>query len=106
MVAALGGHSGQAAVGPSLVIKGDPSADTGAGLRAGFIGVQIYVLILEGVPKALDKHVVQPAATPIHGDADVVLPQDARESEAGKLTPLVGVEDIRRTVFRQGLFQG
>jgi Protein of unknown function (DUF2699). len=93
-------------VGPDLVVKGDPSADTCSGFRFGFIGVQVHVLVFERAPEAFNEHIVQPAATAVHGDADSIIPQDAREGKAGKLAALIGVEDIRRAMFRQGLFQG
>lgn len=85
--------------------KYDPSPNARTDFRAGFVSLQIDVFALEGASKALNGHVVQPPTASVHGNADAVSPRDARKCETGELAALVGVEDIRLSVFRQGFFQ-
>lgn len=58
----------------SLIVKADPFAYARAGFRAGFVSVQVHVFVFERAPEALDKHVVQPTASAVHGDADSIVP--------------------------------
>ena len=95
MVAALWSCPVQAAVRTSLIVKADPSADTLAGFRASFVSVQIHIFVFERAPETFNKHVVQPTASAVHGDADSIVPQDVCKGNAGKLTTLIRVEDIR-----------
>jgi len=46
-------------MGPLMVVKGDPSANTGLGLRTDLPGVQIDALIFQGSPEAPDEDVVE-----------------------------------------------
>src|SRR6478752_5003414 len=55
----------------------------------------------QGCCRARD--VVPPGATAIHADADRLVLQHPREGRAGELAALVGVEDLRFAVTRQGL---
>ena len=55
---------------------------------------------------SLDENVVHPPALVIHGDANTRVPKNVREPRAGELAALVGVEDPRQPVARQGLLQG
>jgi hypothetical protein len=47
LVITLRGYPVQTAVRPGLVVKVDPSADAGAGFRAGFVCVQVDVFVFE-----------------------------------------------------------
>lgn len=53
---------------PLVVVEGDPSADTGLGLRAGVPSVQVDALISQRPPQALDENVVEEAPFPFHRD--------------------------------------
>ena len=56
---------------PEPIVKVDPSADFGTSFGAGFKSVQIHAFILERAPEEFDEDIVQPAATAIHGNADI-----------------------------------
>lgn len=106
MVAALWSCPVQAAVRTSLIVKADPSANASAGLRPRLVRVQVHVFIFKRAPEAFDKHIVQPTAPAVHGDADSIVPQDVCKGKAGKLAALIRVEDVWCAVFFQGFFQG
>src|SRR5574341_1800210 len=57
--------------------------------------LQVDVFVLNGAPKALDKHVVKRAAPTIHTDANAREFQTRREIRGHKLDTLIGVEDHR-----------
>ncbi|WP_394708055.1 hypothetical protein [uncultured Desulfosarcina sp.] len=67
--------------------------------------MQVNVLVLEGPPQSLDENVVLAAASTIHADGDLIILEHLGESVAGKLSTLVGVENIRRTITAQGFFK-
>lgn len=91
--------------GATLVVEPDPLANALAGLAAAFEGVQIYTFILQGAPEPFDHHVVHPAALAVHGDADPGVLQHLQEILARELAALIRVEDFRRPMAAQRLFQ-
>ncbi len=62
--------------------------------------------MLDGPPEPLDKDVVLAAPTTIHADGDLVVLEGLDKVVAGKLSPLVGVENFRPPVAAQGLLEG
>src|SRR5262252_7531887 len=52
------------------IVKLDPSGDSGFGLVAIRITLEIDVLVFERAPQPLDEHVVHPAPATVHGDPD------------------------------------
>jgi hypothetical protein len=56
-------------------------------------------------PQSLDHAVVDPAAFAIHRYLHLGLLELINPVAAGELRSLIGVEDLRRAVFGQGLFQ-
>src|SRR5947209_13127929 len=78
-----------------LVVESDPFADTGFGLAAVAVALEIDVFVLERPPQPLDEHVVDPAAAPVHRDLYAGLSERASEGGAGELAALIGVEDLR-----------
>ena len=69
------------------------------------LGPQIHLLVFDRAPQPLDEHVVPPGALAIHADRDAVALEHAGEGRAGELRALVGVEDLRLAVTRQGFLQ-
>lgn len=67
--------------------------------------MQVDAFVFEWSPEPLDLHIVHPVATPVHADADLGVPQDGGERDAGKLAALIGVEDFRSPMAPQRLFQ-
>jgi hypothetical protein len=79
---------------PDVIEAVDVSADRGPRLRHVGVGPQIYLLVFDCPPQALDKDIVPPGAFPIHADLDPVLHQKAGEGGAGELRALIAVEDF------------
>jgi hypothetical protein len=88
------------------VVEGEVALDTGPGRGHRVVGVQVDFLILEGAPEPLDEDVVPPAPETIHADLDAVIEEQTRERGTGELRALVGVEDLRSAVARDGLLDG
>lgn len=57
--------------------------------------VQMARFVLERAPQLLDEDIVHAAAAAVHGDRHLGILEPAGEIEAGELTALVGVEDLR-----------
>ena len=60
----------------------------------GLVGVQIHLLVFDALPESFDEHVVPPAPFSVHADLDAVVDQEPGELLAGKLAPLIRVEDL------------
>ena len=93
-------------MGPPRVVIGHPPVQSGPEVRSRFKGVEIDAFVLHGSPEPFDEDVVHPSAPPIHADLDLGVQQDTGEPGAGKLTALIGVEDLWFPEAVQGLFQG
>lgn len=65
----------------------------------------VDAFVFQGSPQALDEDVVHPAAASVHTDTHLGVLQYLGETGAGKLTALVGVENLRRTKPGQGVLQ-
>src|SRR6185369_2976457 len=90
---------------PFLVVMGKPDCKVFEKLSSGFIRLQIDSLVFQGAPESFDKDIVLEATFAVHADPDVPGLEDGGKSFAGELTSLVGVEDIRRAVFEQSVFE-
>ncbi len=62
-------------------------------------------MVFDGPPQPLNKDVVLASATAIHADRNVVIFECLGEIIAGKLCPLVRVEDFRRSIAVQGVIK-
>ena len=62
--------------------------------RHGGIASQIYVFVLDAPPEPFHEYIVQCTAAAVHADADAVRLEHAGEGLRGKLTALIGVEDL------------
>ena len=69
------------------------------------VSMQIDFFVFHRFPEAFDEHVIAPAALAIHADPDTVLFKRSDENRTGELAALVGVHDLRRTVFQNRFFQ-
>jgi hypothetical protein len=61
------------------------------------------LFVFDRAPEPLDEDVVAPRSLAVHADRDGVVEQHAGECGAGKLTALVGIENLRPAVFGEGL---
>ena len=64
-------------------------------LLTGLVQVDVYVLILDRPPQALDKDIVETSSSPVHADSDVVLAKKLGKGFTGELRALVGIEYLR-----------
>ncbi len=87
----------------SLVVPGEPSGHILSQLGSGFIDSQVDTLVFQSSPESLDEYVVLEAPLAVHADLDVPGLEDGSKRFAGKLAPLVGVENFGRSVFEQCL---
>ena len=55
------------------IVEVDVFLEPGLGLRDAAVGSQVYVLVLDGFPQALDDDVVPPATLAVHGDLNLVV---------------------------------
>ena len=67
--------------------------------------LQVDRFVFERAPQPLDEDVVHATAAAVDRDADPGRLQAAREDHTGEPAALVGVDDRRRAVARQGLLQ-
>src|SRR5215212_11563066 len=88
----------QRLVQPLLVIKAQPAANASARLRNRAIGFDEHVLVLQATPQPLDEDVVQKATLAIHADPDPTAFQLIKETHAGELHALIGVENLGLTM--------
>ena len=69
------------------------------------ISPNIDVIIFNAAPESLNHSIIQVTTFPIHKDAHTVPLQDTCERFAGKLAPLVRVENFRSAIACQGFFE-
>ena len=69
------------------------------------ISFEIDVLMLEAAPEPLHEDVVQRPTSAVHADFDPFTLEHIGEGLTGKLRPLVTVEDLRRAMALQGVFE-
>jgi hypothetical protein len=69
------------------------------------IVVEIDLLVFDRPPQPLDKDVIKDAATAIHADPNIVFLKPPGKLIAGKLTPLINVEDLG-CGYLEGFLQG
>jgi hypothetical protein len=79
-------------VWPELVVLRELPLQSCLGSADAIIGMQIDILVLNATPQPFHKHVVPPAAFPIHADLDSVILQQPGKFQTGELAALVGVD--------------
>ena len=67
--------------------------------------MKINMLILDSPPESLDKDIIPPGAFAIHADSNLVVCEEFGKSQASELASLIGVHDLRVTVFFDRLFE-
>ena len=87
------------------IVEVEVTANRGAGLGDGVVGLQINLLVFDGFPKALDEHIVAPGSLAVHADGDPVFEKNAGEAGAGELAALIRVEDLWPAVTGQSFVQ-
>jgi hypothetical protein len=90
---------------PVLVVMGKPDCRIFGKLGSWFISLQVDSLVFKGAPESLDEDVVLESPLAVHADPDVPGLENGDELFAGKLSPLVGVEDLRTAVFEEGFLE-
>ena len=88
------------------VVVADPLAQPVAQLRSAFKSVQVQIMVFDRPPQSFNEYVVLASATAIHADGNPVVLERLGEIVAGKLCPLVRVEDLRHTISAQRLIEG
>src|ERR1035437_503523 len=89
-----------------VVVPVEPVCQVLGKLGTGFIGLQVDSLVFQGTPESFDKDVVLEPSFAVHADPDFPGLEDGGKCFAGKLASLVGVENLRGSVFEKCLFQG
>ena len=80
-------------------------SDKGPVLRAGLSRVQVYALIFQRSPQALDHDVVEATPLAVHRDPRADPLQPVRPGEGRELRALVDVHDLRRAEVVDRLVQ-
>ena len=62
----------QAGVGAHRVVEPDVFCDSSARLADRVLGVQVDLLVFDGLPNTLDEDVVAPASAAVHADSDSI----------------------------------
>ena len=94
-------HSVKAGMWPQAIVEIQIAADGSSRDAYAVVGVKVDLLVFDRFPDALDEDIVAPSALAIHADGDIAGRQSAREGLTRELAALVGVENLRRPVFRQ-----
>src|SRR4051812_42130481 len=81
------------------------ASDRCASLADAVVGSQIHLLVFDAAPQPLDEDVIPPRTLAVHADRNAVVGEYAGEGRAGELRALVGIEDVRPAVTRQGILQ-
>jgi len=76
------------------VVPVEPCCEFFGKFGSGFVCFQVDPLVLQGTPEAFDEDVVFEPPFTVHADLDVPGFEDGCERLAGKLAPLVAVEDL------------
>ena len=83
---------------PFGIVPGKVAPETRLEFRAGVRWPQIDVLILDGTPEPLHKHIIQGPSLAIHADSDAVLLEYREKAFRGELCALIAIEDFRRSI--------
>ena len=75
----------------SAVIEAEVSSNAGPSLGHAGIGTQVYLLVFDGSPEAVDKDVVALGAPAIHADLDLARGQHLDEVNGRELAALIRV---------------
>ena len=78
-----------------VVVKIEPGAEVLSCFCDRVVGVGEYSFVFQATPQALDKDIVEEAASAIHTDLYALCRQRFNERRRRKLRALVGVEDFR-----------
>ncbi len=90
---------------PLLVVEVEVATQVLYGLRDRPVLVEIDLLVFHGTPEPFNEDVVEDASSAVHADLNPAVLQAPGKVQAGKLAPLIGIEDLRLGV-RQSPIQG
>lgn len=68
--------------------------------------MQVDCLVFHAFLEPFDKHVIDLAAVAIHADLDAVALHQIDELDAGELTALIRIEDLRRAMALKAFLDG
>src|SRR3954453_9055555 len=88
-------------MGSAGVVKAEVTGERIPYLGHGIVGLEVYLLVLDGAPEPLHEHIVAPCASAVHADGDGVVGQQSGKRRAGELATLIGVEDLRLAMTGQ-----
>ena len=94
-----------AAVRAVLVVKAKVGPETAFGLEDVAVGLEVNFLVFHRTPESLDEDVVQTTSFAVHRYLYAVGVQHPGKIRAGKLTALVGVEDLWHAIKLDRFFQ-
>src|ERR1035438_2149798 len=83
---------------PTAIVKIKVPGQSGLEFTSVLGGPQVNILIFHAAPESFDKYVVDPAALPIHTDANPGGVEHIGPRFAGELRALIGVDDLGRAV--------
>jgi hypothetical protein len=90
-------------VAPDVIIATDPFGNAASQGQAVFKRLQIKEQILDGPPSPLNENIVLAAAATIHADLNLVFFEKYDKILAGKMTALIGIENVRPSKPTKGL---
>jgi len=83
------------------IVEVEIESNGAAGFTDALVSSQIHLLVFDGSPQTLNKHVVSPSPLAIHADRDSSISKNTGERRAGELAALICVEDVRLPVTSQ-----
>ena len=89
----------------AAIVEVEIAADRGAGLADAVVGLEVDLLVFDAAPQPFDKDIIPPSPFAVHADGDAVGGQHAGKGRAGELATLVRIEDLRRAVRGQRIFE-
>jgi len=95
----------QAGVGAHRDVEPDVFCHSIPRLTDRVVGVQVDLLLFDGLPNTLDEDIAASGSAAVHADSDFISLQPPGEGFAGELRALNGVEDFRFFILRKGFFQ-
>lgn len=90
---------------PTVVVVVEPVCHVFGKFSSSFVCLQVDSLVFQGSPESLYDDVIPETPFAVHADFDVPGLEYGCECFAGKLAPLVSVEDFGGAVFEKSFFE-
>ena len=85
----------QAGMRSLRVIEAEKTVNPDPGITWSFVFIRVYILVLNGPPKSLDKDVVICPSPVVHADPGSGIEENLSVFRAGEVTALIGIHDLR-----------